>query len=92
MAGEFMTGAEIRDARDTLGKAWGLGRPLKMAEMARACRLGGRDPGATIRDYETGKTKISGPLSLVVELYLAGVRPPEGIEAAIAPRQGEEGR
>ena len=89
MAGEFMTGAQMRDARATLGEAWGLGRPLKMAEMARACRLGGRDPGATIRDYEDGKTKISGPLSLVVEMYLAGVRPPQGVEAAIATRTGD---
>ncbi len=88
-AGEFMTGDQLRQARQKLGEAWGLGRPLKMAEMARACRLGGRDPGATIRDYEDGKTRISGPLSLVVELYLAGVRPPEGVEAAIAAKPSE---
>lgn len=85
MAAEFMTGAQLRDARAALGEAWGLGRPLKMAEMARACGLGGRDPGATVRDYEDGKTKISGPLSKLVRAYLNGYRPPEGVEAAIAP-------
>jgi hypothetical protein len=84
---EHWTGDRIRDARARLGDAWALGRPLKMAELARACRLGGRDPGATIRDYETGKTRISGPLSALLELYLAGAMPPDPLEAILRPRR-----
>lgn len=74
-----MTGAEMRQARDRLGEMWGKKRPLHMTEMGRACRLGGIDPGQSIRDYERGTTKISGPLSALVALYLAGVLPPDGI-------------
>ncbi len=70
-----MTPSQLRDARDTLGRMWGYNRPLHMSEMGRALRLHGRDPGRAIRDYERGTTKISGPLSLAVELMLAGANP-----------------
>jgi hypothetical protein len=46
-----------------------------MAEMGRVLGLTGRDPGAGIRDYERGTTRISGPIALAVELMLAGARP-----------------
>lgn len=74
-----MTPDQFRTARDTLGHMWGLGRPLRMAEMGRALGLGGRDPGASIRDYERGKTPISGPLSFLVRMYLKGNLPPDGV-------------
>jgi len=41
-----------------------------MAEMGTLLRLSGDDPGASIRDYERGKTRITGPISLAVELLL----------------------
>lgn len=72
-----MTRDDLRDARRTLGEAWGLDRPLTLMEMAQVLRLSGRDPGQSLWDYERGKTTISGPLSLAVELLLAGGRPPE---------------
>jgi len=74
-----MTGDDLHAARATLGELWGKGRPLLMSELGRALRLGGRDPGASIRDYERGKTKISGPMSVAVELMLEGARPPDGV-------------
>jgi len=74
-----LTPDELRDARATLGEMWGLGRPLHASEMGRAVRLGGRDPGESIRDYERGKTAISGPLSVAVEMMLAGMLPPDGV-------------
>lgn len=49
-----MTGDELRAARGVLGEMWGYGTPLPMAELGRALRLQGRDPGATIRDWERG--------------------------------------
>jgi hypothetical protein len=76
-----MTGAEMREARAALGRLWGFGRPLHMTEMGRACRLGGADPGQSIRDYERGTTRISGPLSALIELYLLGTLPPDGLSA-----------
>lgn len=71
-----MTPDELYNARRTLGELWGLGRPLKASELGRALRLGGRDPGESIRDYERGKTRISGPMSVAVEMMLAGAKPP----------------
>lgn len=75
-----MTGPELRDARATLGHMWGLSRPLQMSEMGRALRLGGRDPGASIRDYERGTTRVSGPMSVAVRMMLAGALPPDGLD------------
>lgn len=71
-----MTPDDLYAARRTLGMMWGLGRPLHASEMGRALRLGGRDPGESIRDYERGKTRISGPMSVAVEMMLAGAKPP----------------
>ena len=71
-----MTPDQLHAARRTLGELWGLGRPLKASELGRALRLGGRDPGESIRDYERGKTRISGPMSVAVEMMLAGAKPP----------------
>lgn len=71
-----MTPESLYNARRALGELWGLGRPLKASELGRALRLGGRDPGESIRDYERGKTRISGPMSVAVEMMLAGAKPP----------------
>lgn len=79
-----MTPKEFYEARFSLGQAWGLGRALKMSEMGRALRLGGRDPGQSIRDYERGTTTISGPISALVEVYLAGAPPVDGLDAVVA--------
>lgn len=73
-----MTPEDLTEARRTLGELWGLGRPLTKTELGRALRLGGRDPGESIHDYERGKTRISGPMSVALELMLAGAAPPDG--------------
>ena len=73
--GHDMTAAEFRDARGRLGHLWGLGRPLTLTEFGRVLRLGGVRPDQSVRDYERGKTAVSGPLSLLIELLLAGARP-----------------
>jgi hypothetical protein len=70
-----MTPEQLRDARAKLGELWGLGRPLKASELGRALRLSGRDVGESIRDWERGKTPISGPVSVAVEAMLRGFRP-----------------
>ncbi len=74
-----MTGDDLRDARGALGRLWGLGRPVSMTEMGHALRLAGADPGVSIRDYERGKTRISGPMAVAVEMMLAGALPPDGV-------------
>ena len=78
-----MTGSQLRDARFVLGALWGLDRPLTMTEMGRALRLQARDVGSAVRDYERGKTIISGPLSALVTLYLRGAGPVDGLPAVL---------
>jgi len=75
-----MTGRDIRAARAKLGKLWGLDRPLYASELARALRLKGRDPGATVLAWEAGAT-ITGPVSVAIEMMLAGAEPPTRAEA-----------
>lgn len=72
-----MTGDELRTARWILGKAWDLGRPLTLDEMARILRLAGKDPAGSLHNYERGNAPVSGPLSLAVELLIAGGRSAE---------------
>lgn len=74
-----MTPSQVRSARGTLGTLWQKNRPLFASELARALRLSGRDPGATVLAWEKGKASVSGPVSCLIELYLAGTNPPDGI-------------
>ncbi len=67
-----MTPEEFRAARGVLGQR-NLGRPYTMHEFGRILRLEGEHPGDSVRDYERGRTKISGPLSLAIDLMLTRV-------------------
>lgn len=69
----------IRDAREQLGRSWGKGRPLTYLELGVSLRLVAGDPNAAVRDIERGKTTLTGPVSALLELYLSGVLPPDGI-------------
>lgn len=75
-----MTGRDIRRARRKLGAMWDLGRPLRAAELGRLLRLQGRDPGATVLAWEAG-SPVTGPVSVAVEMMLAGAVPPTMAEA-----------
>jgi hypothetical protein len=79
----IMNGDDVRNVRARLGTLWGLDRPLTQAEFGRILRLGGVRPDHSVRDYESGKTQVSGPLSLLIELLLAGARP-AGLDDTIA--------
>jgi hypothetical protein len=75
-----MTAPELTAARETLGRLWALGRPLRKAELGRLLRFPGRDPGQSIRDYESGATAIPGAVAVAVEMMLRGAEPPDGVE------------
>ena len=80
-----MTGDDLRLARKRLGELWGLERPIFAAELGRALRLAKDDPGESIRAYEAGKAKrVPGPVSVAVEMMLAGTLPPGGISVSRA--------
>ncbi len=72
----IMTGSEVRAARATLGRLWGLNRPLRAAELGRALRLKGRDPGKTILDWERNDPPITGPASVALQAMLDGWQRP----------------
>ncbi|PIO98626.1 hypothetical protein [Pleomorphomonas carboxyditropha] len=78
-----MTGDDLHAAKATLGEMWAVGRPLRNSELGRALRLSGRDPGRSIEDYITGKTRISGPVSVAVEMMLAGAMPPDPLDSVV---------
>lgn len=86
---EVATGIDIQRARVTLGTMWGLKRPLRKAELARILRIKvkrGANADA-VRDWETGRRRISGPVSVAIELMLAGARPPT-LDVAIKLAKG----
>ena len=71
-----MTGAELTAARVKLGTLWRLGRPLGAAELGRLLRLTTGDPRHTVLEWESGKRAVSGPVSVAIEMMLAGAKPP----------------
>ena len=79
-----MTRDQLIKARAKLGKMAGLERPLHKAELGRALRLQGRDPGQSVNDWER-KGTITGPASVAIEMMLAGAEPPDGWESIVQP-------
>lgn len=78
-----MSAAELTDAMEALGPMWGLDRPLQNSEMARALRLGGRDPGRSVQDWLTGSTNITGPVQVAIKMMIAGALPPDSLDTII---------
>jgi hypothetical protein len=76
-----MTPADLTNARAALGALWGLGRPLYVTELGRILRFPATDPAQSIRDYEDGVSRIPGPVSVAIDMLLAGAQPPDGLEA-----------
>lgn len=72
-----MTPTEIYAARRRLGELWGLDRPLFVLEMARALRMSPASAGKTIGEWESGKSKPSGPVQVALTMMLAGAQPPD---------------
>ena len=76
----WMTGEEVRLAREQLGQIWDKREePVSNARLARSLRLGGRDPGLNVANWQSGKTAITGPVSLLIAMYLRGDKPIDGI-------------
>lgn len=57
-----MTGAEFEQARQALG--------LSAADCGRALELTGRDPGRTVRLWETGQAGVPGPAAVAMRLLV----------------------
>lgn len=81
---------EMTAARRVLGERWGLERALTYGEMARLLRLKPANGAETVMGWEEGRPAISGPVSVAVEMMLAGAEPPTKAEAL--ERTGPETR
>jgi hypothetical protein len=64
----------------------GLGRPLHASELGRILRLTSRDPGAVVIGWEREHHQITGPVSLAIDLMLAGAIPKDMSNAVKPPR------
>jgi hypothetical protein len=71
-------------ARDTIGEAWGLGRPLTKAELARALHLSPDNGADYLGRIERGSARPSGPIEVAVAAFLAG-HVPAGLRAIVKP-------
>jgi hypothetical protein len=81
-----MSAEQLRAAMAALGASWGRDRPLHNAELGRALRLKGRDPGATVEAWLKSAPPITGPASVAVKMMLAGALPPDPLEIILRPR------
>jgi hypothetical protein len=70
-----MTPQDIFDARRTLGSMWGLGRDITSGELGALLRLAPASSWSTVVGWEEGKREPSGPVSVAIELMLAGGKP-----------------
>jgi hypothetical protein len=84
-----MTPKEVRDSRETLGRKWGLGRPLRAAELARLLGLRGRHAGASVLAWEDGRETVSGPASLAIWYMIHSHQLPPSFDEAVGPIGGK---
>lgn len=71
----------VAHARRELGNRYGLGRPLRRAELARLVGLSDRYGGEHVADLENGRDALSGPVEVVLRMLLAGEQSPRHAEA-----------
>ena len=85
-----MTADDLAAAMTRLGEMWGLDRPIHNAELGRALRLQGRDPGATVQEWlrplADGGRQPTGPVQVAIAMMLAGAMPPDPLDTIIRRR------
>lgn len=80
----MMNAEDVTVARVKLGEMWTEdGRMLSASELARALGLSPRHGSDHVRNMESGKSAVSGPIAYLLTLYLRGERPPEGVEVLL---------
>jgi len=76
----MMQPEEVRAARERLGELWGIGRDLTPIELARSLGLSPTNGNDHVLNMERGKSKVSGPIEILIGLYLKGAVPPDDVE------------
>ena len=82
--GAFMTGLELEAARKRLR--------MSAAQLGRALELEGRDPGLTVRRWETGAVAIPGPARVALRYMIAEAREARRVALSEARRVARETR
>lgn len=72
----------ITRARVELGRKWSNGgEPLTPRQLARALNLSPKNGDDHVRNMESGKSAVSGPIERLIEIYLSGEPvPPDNAE------------
>jgi hypothetical protein len=65
---------DVAEAREKIGRLWGLDRPITKAELARALRLSDNHGGDYIGRVEKGAS-MSGPACVAIQAMMDGWRP-----------------
>lgn len=71
-----MNGRELRQARQALSEAWGVGRWMTFGEFAEVLGLRGKRRAENLKAIEEGHDDVTGPIRLAVLAMLDGWRPP----------------
>jgi hypothetical protein len=66
---------DIADAREKIGRLWGLNRSLTRIELARALKLSPKYGGDHVTKLEKNVTGLSGPVMVSVQAFLDGYVP-----------------
>lgn len=72
------TGRDLLWVKDALGRRW-FGRILHDQELHRALRLRGA-PENSVPLWISKNAELSGPVTALLDLYLAGVDPPDPLD------------
>ena len=86
-----MTGEELREARDIIGRRLGLDRAIRAVEIGRALGLRGDDPGESVRGWERRGSMPGPPAEAIrgwVQITDLGGTPPS-LKQAIVRRASE---
>lgn len=70
-----MSDFNVTEAREKLGKVWGLGRPVTKRELGRALGLSEKYGDEHVAKMENGKSAVSGPIEVAIRMMLKGAKP-----------------
>jgi hypothetical protein len=83
----IMNRYDVREARGTLGKMWKRnGVPLTAQELVRALGLSEKHGTDHIYSMESGRSAVSGPIAMLLRIYLAGGVPPDEVVIFAPPK------
>jgi transcriptional regulator with XRE-family HTH domain len=85
---EQMDSEAVWKAREKLGKMWKSDKtPLTRRELALALGLSSKNGSDHVGNMESGKSKVSGTIEMLIRIYLGGGVPPDDVVIFEEPKQ-----